>query len=145
LLVGVPARPRTHRFAVPLTIPDWLPALVNAARAFITISVVEIFWVVTACQAVVSPDRRRKLAAVARVEGRPGLRGPWPPRSVPEASFRGNHQFAALPRWRRSGILRGHRPFLSASRLLIAEPGSRQFSIFTVGSHLHASSRARTR
>ena len=28
--------------------PDWLPALVNAARAFITIGVVELFWVVTA-------------------------------------------------------------------------------------------------
>ena len=48
LLVEAPARPRTQRFAVPPTIPDWLPALVNAARAFITISVVEIFWVVTA-------------------------------------------------------------------------------------------------
>jgi uncharacterized membrane protein YccC len=48
LLVGVPVRPRTRRFAVPLTIPDWLPALVNGARAFITISLVEIFWVLTA-------------------------------------------------------------------------------------------------
>ena len=28
--------------------PDWLPALVNAARAFITLGVVELFWVVTA-------------------------------------------------------------------------------------------------
>ena len=48
LLVEATTRPRTHRSAVPLTIPDWLPALVNAARAFITISMVEIFWVVTA-------------------------------------------------------------------------------------------------
>ena len=28
--------------------PDWLPALVNAARAFVTIAAVELFWVVTA-------------------------------------------------------------------------------------------------
>jgi uncharacterized membrane protein YccC len=48
LLVEARARPRTHRFAAPLTIPDWLPALVNAARAFIAISVVESFWVLSA-------------------------------------------------------------------------------------------------
>ena len=28
--------------------PDWLPALVNAARAFVAIGAVELFWVVTA-------------------------------------------------------------------------------------------------
>jgi uncharacterized membrane protein YccC len=31
-----------------LGIPDWLPALVNAARAFVTIGAVELFWVATA-------------------------------------------------------------------------------------------------
>ena len=31
-----------------LSVPDWLPALVNAARAFVTIGAVELFWVVTA-------------------------------------------------------------------------------------------------
>jgi uncharacterized membrane protein YccC len=29
-------------------IPDWLPGLVNAGRAFVTIAAVELFWVVTA-------------------------------------------------------------------------------------------------
>jgi uncharacterized membrane protein YccC len=31
-----------------LDVPDWLPALVNAARAFLIIGVVEIFWIATA-------------------------------------------------------------------------------------------------
>src|SRR5260370_2960551 len=31
-----------------LSEPDWLPALINAARAFLAISAVELFWVVTA-------------------------------------------------------------------------------------------------
>jgi uncharacterized membrane protein YccC len=30
------------------TVPDWLPSLVNAARAFVAIGAVELFWVVTA-------------------------------------------------------------------------------------------------
>jgi len=29
-------------------VPDWLPALVNASRAFVTIGAVEVFWIVTA-------------------------------------------------------------------------------------------------
>jgi uncharacterized membrane protein YccC len=33
---------------VRLTEPDWLPALINAARAFLAIGAVELFWVVTA-------------------------------------------------------------------------------------------------
>ena len=28
--------------------PDWLPSLVNAGRAFVTIGCVELFWIVTA-------------------------------------------------------------------------------------------------
>jgi uncharacterized membrane protein YccC len=47
LLVNDPARrvPRRHiRFQV----PDWLPAAVNAVRAFVTIGAVEIFWIATA-------------------------------------------------------------------------------------------------
>ena len=48
LLVEAAARPRPQRSAIQPTIPDWLPALANAARAFITIIMVEIFWVVTA-------------------------------------------------------------------------------------------------
>jgi uncharacterized membrane protein YccC len=35
--------PRTVRFQV----PDWLPSLVNAARAFVTIVAVELVWIVT--------------------------------------------------------------------------------------------------
>jgi uncharacterized membrane protein YccC len=46
LLVRDPARP--VRFGiVRLRIPDWLPALVNAGRAFVTIGAVALFWIVT--------------------------------------------------------------------------------------------------
>jgi uncharacterized membrane protein YccC len=31
-----------------LRVPDWLPSLVNGARALVTIAIVEIFWIVTA-------------------------------------------------------------------------------------------------
>lgn len=49
LLVADPARPvprirGRHR----LRIPDWLPPLTNAARAFIVIVAAELFWIVTA-------------------------------------------------------------------------------------------------
>jgi uncharacterized membrane protein YccC len=48
LLVDDPARSSPRRRAVRLRVPDWLPALVNAARAFATIAAVALFWVVTA-------------------------------------------------------------------------------------------------
>jgi len=48
LLVDAPGRiTRGHQGFRP-SVPDWLPALVNAARAVITIGVVELFWVATA-------------------------------------------------------------------------------------------------
>jgi uncharacterized membrane protein YccC len=47
LLVDAPGRPPAGR-RFRLTLPDWLPALVNAARAFVTIAAVELLWVVTA-------------------------------------------------------------------------------------------------
>lgn len=31
-----------------LRVPDWLPSLVNAGRAFVTIAAIEIFWIITA-------------------------------------------------------------------------------------------------
>ena len=48
LLVGESARPVPRCHGVLPYVPDWLPALVNAARAFVAVGVVEIFWVVTA-------------------------------------------------------------------------------------------------
>ena len=49
LLVRDPARPVSRRRGnVRLRVPDWLPALVNAGRAFVTIAVVSLFWIVTA-------------------------------------------------------------------------------------------------
>jgi uncharacterized membrane protein YccC len=48
LLVNDPARPVPRRDRVRFQVPDWLPALVNAARAFVTIGAVELFWIVTA-------------------------------------------------------------------------------------------------
>lgn len=48
LLVDDPARPRERRRGVQLRVPDWLPSLVNAGRAFVTIGTAELFWVITA-------------------------------------------------------------------------------------------------
>ena len=48
LLVGDPAGPDPPRGSVRLRVPDWLPALVNAARAFVTICLAALFWIVTA-------------------------------------------------------------------------------------------------
>jgi len=48
LLVADPARPnpRHHGVSRP-RIPDWLPSLINAARALVTIGAVELFWIIT--------------------------------------------------------------------------------------------------
>jgi uncharacterized membrane protein YccC len=48
LLVDDPARTGPRRRGVRLRVPDWLPALVNGARAFATIAAVALFWVITA-------------------------------------------------------------------------------------------------
>ena len=48
LLVDAPGKLSAGHQGFQLRVPDWLPALVNAARAFITLGVVELFWVVTA-------------------------------------------------------------------------------------------------
>jgi uncharacterized membrane protein YccC len=37
----------TGRGSVQIRVPDWLPALVNAGRAFVVIGIVELFWIVT--------------------------------------------------------------------------------------------------
>jgi uncharacterized membrane protein YccC len=48
LLVDGPYRPSSDHRSVRPIVPDWLPALVNAARAFAVIAAVELFWVATA-------------------------------------------------------------------------------------------------
>jgi uncharacterized membrane protein YccC len=48
LLVGDPARPLPRQRRLLLRVPDWLPSLVNAGRAFVTIGAAELFWIVTA-------------------------------------------------------------------------------------------------
>jgi uncharacterized membrane protein YccC len=48
LLVDAPHHPSPDAGGFRLSEPDWLPALVNAARAFLAISAVELFWVTTA-------------------------------------------------------------------------------------------------
>ena len=48
LLVDDPARPVPRRGGFRLRVPDWLPALANAGRAFVAIGAVELFWIVTA-------------------------------------------------------------------------------------------------
>jgi uncharacterized membrane protein YccC len=48
LLVFDPARPAPRGVGVRrLRIPDWLPPLVNAGRAFVVIGAAELFWIVT--------------------------------------------------------------------------------------------------
>ena len=50
LLVDDPTRPEFFRSrgSRRLRIPDWLPPLVNAGRAFVVIGIAQLFWVVTA-------------------------------------------------------------------------------------------------
>ena len=47
LLVDDPARPVPWGSRVRLRVPDWLPSLVNAGRAFVVIGAAELFWIVT--------------------------------------------------------------------------------------------------
>jgi uncharacterized membrane protein YccC len=47
LLVADPALPVPRRGRRRPRVPDWLPALVNAARAFVAIGAVVLFWIVT--------------------------------------------------------------------------------------------------
>jgi len=47
LLVADPARP-VHRRGVQLRVPDWLPPLISAGRAFVVIGAVELIWIMTA-------------------------------------------------------------------------------------------------
>jgi uncharacterized membrane protein YccC len=48
LLVDDPARSVVGRRGVRFNVPDWLPSLVNAGRAFVTIGGVALLWIVTA-------------------------------------------------------------------------------------------------
>lgn len=48
LLVDASDRPLPGRRKVRPRVPDWLPALLNAGRAFVTIGAAALFWVVTA-------------------------------------------------------------------------------------------------
>jgi uncharacterized membrane protein YccC len=48
LLLQDQARSPARRRSLRLRVPDWLPALVNAGRAFIAIGAAELFWIVTA-------------------------------------------------------------------------------------------------
>jgi uncharacterized membrane protein YccC len=48
LLVDAPDQLPTGHRCFRLSVPDWLPAFVNAARAFVTIGAIELFWLATA-------------------------------------------------------------------------------------------------
>ena len=48
LLVDAPGRPPPGRRGFRFSVPDWLPALVNAARAFVAVGAAALFWVITA-------------------------------------------------------------------------------------------------
>jgi uncharacterized membrane protein YccC len=47
LLVNSPVRPLAPHRGFRLRVPDWLPSLVNAGRAFVAIGIVAIFWIFT--------------------------------------------------------------------------------------------------
>ena len=47
LLAADPARPVPRRGGIRLRVPDLIPSLVNAGRAFVTIGAVELFWIIT--------------------------------------------------------------------------------------------------
>jgi len=48
LLVDEPTRPVPYGRGIRLGVPDWLPALVNVARAFVVIGAFTLFWIITA-------------------------------------------------------------------------------------------------
>jgi uncharacterized membrane protein YccC len=47
LLVAAPVSPVPRGRGFRLRVPDWLPSLVSAGRAFVAIGIVELFWIVT--------------------------------------------------------------------------------------------------
>jgi uncharacterized membrane protein YccC len=47
LLVAAPVSPVPRRRGFRLRVPDWLPSLVNAGRAFVAIGIAELFWIMT--------------------------------------------------------------------------------------------------
>ena len=47
LLVAAPVSPVPRGSGFRLRVPDWLPSLVNAGRAFVAIGIVELFWIMT--------------------------------------------------------------------------------------------------
>jgi uncharacterized membrane protein YccC len=55
LLAGTPNQAPRPTHVSRLSIPDWLPAFVNAGRAFVAIAAVELFWVATAWPNGASP------------------------------------------------------------------------------------------
>ncbi len=47
LLIAAPVRSIRRRGSVQIRVPDWLPSLINAGRAFVTIGAVATFWIFT--------------------------------------------------------------------------------------------------
>jgi uncharacterized membrane protein YccC len=47
LLLALPSRPHSRVRGVRFHVPDWLPACVNAGRAFVAIGAAEVFWIIT--------------------------------------------------------------------------------------------------
>jgi uncharacterized membrane protein YccC len=48
LLIGAPGQSYSRKNGLQFHVPDWMPAFVNAGRAFVVIAAVEFFWIGTA-------------------------------------------------------------------------------------------------
>jgi uncharacterized membrane protein YccC len=48
LLIGAPGQSYSSKNELQLQVPDWMPAFINAGRAFVVIAAVELFWTETA-------------------------------------------------------------------------------------------------
>ena len=100
LLVADPARPVPRRRRVRLRVPDWLPSLVNAGRAFVVIGAAELFWIVTAwpngAQAITFAAIGVILFAPRADQAYATAMGLWWAPALPPL-LRGDHRFAVLP------------------------------------------------
>jgi uncharacterized membrane protein YccC len=76
LLVAAPVSPVPPGRGFRLRVPDWLPALVSAGRAFVAIGIVELFWIAAEWpNGALAITFTANLCSPVGAARRPGLRG----------------------------------------------------------------------